>query len=297
MCAETTPSRRSISLPDGAVSYLEWSAPAGARTLIFLHANGFHGGVYRQLLEPLAGEVRILALDLRGHGGTTLPADPTTLESWLVYRDDVVAFLDAMETGPVWMAGHSLGGVVSALLAVYAPDRVRGLVLADPVFLPRWILAMIDVLGLVGQGWRVGPAGPARRRRDGWPNRAAARAHYDGRGMFRGWPEGWLDDYLVEGLRDRDDGTVGLACSSSWESRSFALVPRDTWRFVRGILCPTTIVHGEDSDTFRQASARLAPKRIPGVRMVPVPGASHFVPMEHPEIVRAEIQRMIKLSL
>jgi len=265
--------------------------------LLFLHANGFHGGVYRRLLGPLAGDVRILTPDLRGHGETTLPADPATLNNWRVYRDDVAAFLDALEIGPVWMAGHSLGAVVSTLLAVHAPDRVRGLVLADPVFLPRWVLAMIDVLSLFGQGWRVGPAGPARRRRDGWPDRAAARAHYDGRGMFRGWPEGWLDDYLADGLRDRDDGTVGLACLPAWESRSFAIAPRDTWRFVREIRCPTTIVYGEASDTFRRASARLAPKRIPRVRMVPVHGASHFVPMEHPEIVCAEIQRMIKLSL
>ena len=275
------------------MSWLEWPAPAGAPTLVFLHANGFHGGVYRQLLGPLAGEVRILAPDLRGHGRTALPADPAALTGWGTYRDDVLALLDAREPGPVWMAGHSLGGVVSTLLAVEAPERVRGLVLVDPVFLPRWVIGLARALDVVDLGWRLGPGPAALRRRDGWPERAAARVHYHGRGMFRGWPEGWLDDYLEGGLTDRDDGTVGLACTPPWESRSFATVPRDVWRIVQEIRCPTTLVYGTRSDTFRRASARLAPRRIPGVRMVPVADATHFVPMERPEVVREEIVRML----
>ncbi len=278
---------------EGPLSCLEWPAPAGAPTVLFLHANGFHARVYRRLLEPLAGVVRILAPDLRGHGRTTLPAAPGLLHGWGVYRDDVLGFLDAMALDRVWMAGHSLGAVVSALLAVREPDRVRGLTLVDPVFLPRWVINVVRVLDPFDLGWRLGPGPAAKRRRDGWPDRDAARDHYRGRGMFGTWPDGWLDDYLEDGLAPADDGGVRLACAPAWESRTFATVPREVWEMVRGIRCPTTIVYGGDSDTFRRASARLAPRRIPGVRMVPVPGASHFVSMEAPEVVRDEIRRML----
>ena len=225
MCADQAPARRSISLPAGVVSSLEWSAPPDVPILVFLHANGFHGGVYRRLLGPLAGDVRILAPDLRGHGRTTLPANPAELGSWQVYVDDVEQVLDVLGTGPVWLAGHSLGGVVAALLAACSRNRVRGLVLADPVFLPLWVLNLIRLLNLVGQGWRVGPAGPALRRRDGWDDSAAVLAHYQGRGMFKGWPEGWLDDYIADGLVERSDGTVGLSCRPDWEAHTFSSVP------------------------------------------------------------------------
>ncbi len=289
--------RRWRDLPrlGGRVSYLEADAPEGAPTLIFLHANGFHAGVYRRLLEPLVGAARILAPDLRGHGRTDLPAEPSVLESWTLYRDDVLAFLDAMEIDRPWMVGHSLGGVTATLSSVLAPGRVAGMVLVDPVFLPRWIINTVRLLDPFDLGWRLGPGPAALRRRDGWDDPAAARAHYHGRGMFRTWPEGWLDDYLADGLRPLGDGRVGLACTPAWESRTFATVPRDVWTMIRGIRCPTTIVYGTESDTFRRASARLAPRRIAGARMVPVDGASHFVPMERPDVVQEEIRRMLSL--
>ena len=293
MSADRTPARRSLSLSAGVVSYLEWPAPVDAPVLVFLHANGFHGGVYRRLLGPLAGEVRILAPDLRGHGRTTLPASPAELESWQVYVDDVEQVLDVLGAGHVWLAGHSLGGVAAALLAARSGDRVHGLVLVEPVFLPLWVLNLIRLLDLVGQGWRVGPAGPALRRRDGWDAPAAARAHYQGRGMFKGWPEGWLEDYLADGLVERSDGTVGLSCRPGWEARTFSSVPRDIWRRLREIRCPTTIIYGTDSDTFRPASASRAATVLPDLRMVPVEGATHFIPMERPEVVRDEIRRMV----
>jgi pimeloyl-ACP methyl ester carboxylesterase len=287
--------RRHLPQLGGRISYLECDAPEDAPVLVFLHANGFHAGVYRRLLEPLAGTARILAPDLRGHGRTELPVDPAALTSWTTYRDDLLAFLDAMEIERPWVAGHSLGGVTAALLSVHAPERVQGMVLIDPVFLPRWIINVVRLLDPFDLGWRLGPGPAALRRRDGWPDSAAARAHYHGRGMFGAWPEGWLDDYLADGLVEREGGSVGLACKPTWESRTFASVPRDVWTMIRGIRCPTTIVYGEESDTFRPASARLAPRRIPGARMVPVPGASHFVPMERPDIVQEEIRRTLSL--
>ena len=158
---------------------------------------------------------------------------------------------------------------------------------------PRWILAALGALELFGQGWRVGPARLARRRRDGWADRAVARAHCHDREMFRAWPEGWLDDFLDGGLRERNDGSVGLACAPAWETRTFTTVPRDIWRVVSRLRCPTTIVYGGNSNAFRRDSAHLASQRIPGAQMVPVEGASHFVPMERPEVVQGEIRKLL----
>ena len=37
----------------------------------------------------------------------------------------------------------------------------------------------------------------------------------------------------------------------------------------------------------------MSKRRIPDVRMVPVEGASHFVPMERPDVVQEEIRKML----
>jgi pimeloyl-ACP methyl ester carboxylesterase len=46
--------------------YLEW--PSDSPPLLIIHGNGHSGGVFAPLAERLAGEFRVFALDLRGHG-------------------------------------------------------------------------------------------------------------------------------------------------------------------------------------------------------------------------------------
>jgi pimeloyl-ACP methyl ester carboxylesterase len=78
----------------------------------------------------LAAERDLVRVDLRGHGGS-----PTRgrigLELW---RDDLLALLDAEGARRALLVGHSLGAQVALATAAAAPARVAGLVLIDPVF-------------------------------------------------------------------------------------------------------------------------------------------------------------------
>jgi len=89
----TLPQRKQVAFEDGAFSYLEWEAEAGAPALHFAHATGFNAETYRTLLQPLAGRFHIYAADLRGHGFTTLPADPAAFKGWQSYGEDLARFL------------------------------------------------------------------------------------------------------------------------------------------------------------------------------------------------------------
>src|SRR4051794_6447386 len=72
---ESEPRERMIPLPTrgGAMAALEIGPSERPVDIVFSHANGFNGRTYRTVLQPLAGTLRILALDLRGHGASTLP--------------------------------------------------------------------------------------------------------------------------------------------------------------------------------------------------------------------------------
>jgi len=261
--------------------------------LHFAHATGFHAATYRRLLGPLADRVKILAHDLRGHGRSPAGMAPEALRSWDRYRDDLIRLIEEVCGAPVFLAGHSLGGVISLAAAAHRPELARGLVLLDPVIFPRWFNILIVTMKALGQGHRVPISRRAAGRRPVWPSLAAMQEAYARKRIFRTWDPAWIADYLAEGTSPTPDGQVALTCTPEWEARSFALTEHRSWRRLPLVRCPITLIHGGQSDTFLPAAAREFARHKPQARMVRVAEATHFVPMEFPELVRAEMVRMI----
>lgn len=268
----------------GRLSVLDLGDPARPPDLIFVHANGFNAGTCRFLLEPLAKERRILAPDLRGHGRTTLPADPRGRRDWHDFRDDLIALIDAVDGPPLVLAGHSMGGVSALLAAERRQDRVRSVVMLEPVILPRpaSLMMSLPVLGLAAR--RIPLVKGALRRRRRFDSREAAVAAYRGRGAFRGWPEQALEDYVAEGFRDTADG-VELICTPEWEAANYAAQGHDPWPVLRRMKRPVRILKGG-----RNSTCSLEDGRIPGVAVETVPGGTHFLPMLAPDAARAALK-------
>lgn len=71
--------------------------------------------------------------DFRGHGLSDWPGS----YGFEAFRDDLSAFIGALELGPVDVVGHSMGGAAAVLLAEQHPGLVRRLVIEDaPPLLP-----------------------------------------------------------------------------------------------------------------------------------------------------------------
>ncbi|QNS02413.1 alpha/beta fold hydrolase [Streptomyces xanthii] len=110
------------------------SGPDTGPPLLLLHALGEDSRDWAGVAPALARTHRVHALDLRGHGRTEWPGT----YSVEAMRDDVLGHLDALGLDRVDVVGHSMGGVVAALLAMHRPARVRRLVLEDvPLLRPR----------------------------------------------------------------------------------------------------------------------------------------------------------------
>jgi len=286
--------RKTLTLPEGNVSYLDW--PAEARFLHFSHATGFNGETYRGLLAPLHGEAHIAAADFRGHGFTTLPHAPGPQASWFTFGHDLPHILDGIQKGPVILAGHSMGAITSMMMAVAHPERVRGLVLAEPVLIPRFMrqtMRLRQIFGGKASG-NVNLSLLAAKRRSVFPSFEAALAGYRGRGAFKTWPDETIADYLRGGLLPTGNGTeVRLACDPKWESSIFQHGPAGIARIAKRVHCPLTVLYGSDGTTSESEVQRVA--RLHGnARIIKVPGTTHFLPMERPDIVQDEIRRMLK---
>jgi len=281
----TVPVRKTLPLPEGEVSCLLWEG-AGP-FLHFAHATGFNAETYRGLLTPLAGRLRIAAVDQRGHGFTALPATLDLPKGWTIYRDDLLRLLALLDERPAILAGHSMGGTVSLMAAALRPERVRGLVLVEPVMVPL----AAKILRYFAANGEPNIADRAEQRRDTFPSFEAALAAYTGRGAFKSWQTDTLGDYLRGGLiDDPDTQAVRLACKPSWEAATFRAAPFGKARLARRVSCPITVLHGTIASTCRDSEADVF--RRAGARVVKIDGASHFLPMEHPDLVRDEIARM-----
>jgi 3-oxoadipate enol-lactonase len=111
----------------GRLVVWETPGPPEAPTLVLLHgvtldaATNWSGAV-----ATLAQHFRVLALDLRGHGGGPPARVPYRLEDC---ADDVAAVLQSLDTGPVIVAGYSMGGMVAQAFWRRHPEVTAGLVL------------------------------------------------------------------------------------------------------------------------------------------------------------------------
>lgn len=280
------PRSRQVALParGGAMHLLDFGPPERHVDVVFSHANGFNARTYRSILAPLARELRILAVDMRGHGASTLPTPIGAWEGWQGYRDDLLAFLAAESSRPVVLAGHSMGGTTSLLAAAAQPDHVRALALFDPV-----VFDGADVSDAPGENPL---ADGAERRRAVFPDKAAALAAYTGRGAFRNWRAEQLADYVDAGFRETGGGEVTLACAPAWEASNFRIHRYDPWAAFRAVRCPVRMLRAETASTARIEGHLDDLGANPRLTHEVVPGTSHFLPMERPDLVREILQAL-----
>ena len=283
--------RKTIALESaagsGEMAGVEFGPADRPYDVIFLHANGFNAMTYRSILAPLGAEMRILAVDQRGHGRSRLIADPQGRTGWGPFQDDLLALLEALDGPPVVLAGHSMGGCASLLTAGVAPDKIKRMALFDPVIMAKTRSASDIPSGENGllQG--------ALRRRAVFDSKDAVVSAYAGRGAFRTWSTQMLADYVEDGFRPKADGTVELSCSPLWEAANFAAHDHDPWRGLETFPRPIHIWRAETGSTARIDGDMPTLAARDNIRIKTVPGTSHFLPMERPDLVQAGLREAV----
>jgi pimeloyl-ACP methyl ester carboxylesterase len=282
------PRVRRLRLPgrSGEVAALEFGPQHRPIDIVFSHANSFNARAYRTILAPLGDALRVLAIDLRGHGRTTLPTVAEGRMGWADMREDLNVLLESLDLKGVVLSGHSLGGATSLMAAAEAPARVRSLVLFEPVILKPELIAQA-MKGELVQGRMV--EGAARRRAV-FADRETAFKAYHGRSGFKSWSDDMLSDYLADGLLERADGEVELACTPDWEACSYRAQANDVWGAICRSACPVRVFRAEQHSTCsldEAAAEAIDPARI---RVTTIPGTTHFLPMERPELVQEALR-------
>jgi len=100
------------------------------RTVVLIHGNVSSSLIWQEVMLDLPHDLRVIAIDLRGFGGTEhTPVDAT--RGVRDFTDDIAATLDALEIPSTHLVGWSLGGGVVLQYALEHP--VQSLTLLSPV--------------------------------------------------------------------------------------------------------------------------------------------------------------------
>lgn len=231
---------------DGVEIYYE--AHGNGPAVLLSHGYGATCRMWDAQVAAFADRYRIITWDMRGHGKSGDPADPT-LYSQALTVGDMAAVLDSCGVETAVIGGLSLGGVMSLGFHIAHPARVRALLLCD-----------------TGPGFRNPDA------RAAWNERALARA--------RELEENGLD--ASRGGGETRLGTHRSARGLAGAARGMLTQFDDSLiRSLPTIRVPTLVLVGSQDTNFLGAADYMTAK-IAGARKVVIDGAGHASNLDQP---------------
>ncbi len=236
--------------------------------------HGFTGNSRNWALTVpvLTRQFRTISVDLRGHGHSGKPVrrEDYTLEA---IADDVYALLQHLGVRECYLAGHSMGGMVSQHIVLNHPELVRALVLVDTAAeIPAGLvnkerLAERERLIEVAQNQGMEAVFEEQLRVNPLAEQIQANPEF-----LRTWRE----QFLLTSREAYIYGAHGMASRKSLLGE------------LHRISVPTLVVCGEDDEPFLEASRKMHTE-ISGSRLEIIAGAGHSPQIETPATFNAVI--------
>jgi len=248
-------------------------------TILFLHANSYSAKLYRPFLEPFRDDYEILSPDLPGHGDSRWSG---RIQNWNDLADYYIEMIDKNPPqSPLVGMGHSIGGVLTLIMAIKRPQWFSKIILLDPVMLPRRILWVIRVLRIFSLTHLVPLAKTSKRRKQHFPSLEAALEHYSNKAVFAQWQPEFRQAYVDTCIHATESGQYQLSCAPELESSIYQSIPLQVWSLPKKLTIPSLFIIGENSDTVNQHGL-LRLKRLGGNHVVKSIDGGHLFPFEKP---------------
>jgi len=242
--------------------------------LVLLHGAGpgvsgwsnFHGN-----LGALAGQFRVLVVDLPGFGGSGKPDFDRPFPQ--VAADAVARLLDGLGIARAHLLGNSMGAFVAVELALARPELVDRLVLMGFGGVAPNVLAPLPSEG--GRRAREFTSAPSRPALLAWL--AAMVERHD-----------VLTDELVE-ERWRNATAPGAVEQLAAVRASMAGGDVPRWALIGRVRRPVLLLWGRDDRMVPWEHALLPLRQLPDVELRVLSGCGHWVQVER----KAEFERLV----
>ncbi len=290
------PCERRTTVRGIELASFEWG-PRDAQTVLMVHATGFHARCWDATVGALGEGYRVIAVDQRGHGRS----DKTGPFNWQEFGADMTEFVDAFDLRDAIGVGHSMGGHTVVQAAARRPKRFERLVLVDPVIMePGAYDGWAD-----DRPFSNAQEHPVARRRADFDSWEDMFERFRDRHPFKLWRVDVLQDYCRHGILPKPNGGgYTLACPPVVESSIYmGSGGTDIYDSVRTLPHPVLVVRARRRE-IRQGEMDFSQsptwEGLAGAfrhgRDVYRPELTHFIPMQHPELVAAAIATPESLS-
>ncbi|GAC1583096.1 MAG: hypothetical protein NVS3B18_16350 [Candidatus Dormibacteria bacterium] len=209
---------------------VEWSGTGP--TVLGIHGSAQSAYSLTALGERLAGKLRFIGVDLRGHGYSDKPPIGYEVAD---HVEDLRELIRALRLHRPLVLGHSLGGAVAAFLA--ATEDLSGLILLDGVVGDQAFVA--NAAAQV-----VGPFGAELEQRFGGFEEYLQHWHRTSSSRYGDLEERWITRCARYTLAPLPDGSLRMRALRRALEDEWASVGRcDALAALRRVRCPVLIVH------------------------------------------------------
>lgn len=241
--------------------------------LVLLHGYPLDRRMWRNQLDALSSDFRVIASDLRGFGQSPRAAKSFSLGD---LADDVYALMGSLGLSKVVLCGLSMGGYIAGAFAARYPAALAGLILvdtkaeadtADGKAARDKMIALVREKGSTAVAEQMMPKmlAPATLKE----NESLVK---ELRAMMEACPVTTLE-YAQSAMRERPDYTADFA----------------------RLGVPTLVIVGEQDAMISSDIAKRTAASIPGATLHMVPGAGHLAPMENPADVNGAIRTFMSV--
>jgi 3-oxoadipate enol-lactonase len=242
---------------------------ASAPRAVLVHSLAMDRTFWQPLVELLPN-ASVLTYDCRGHGATDKPAGSYTIE---LFAHDLADILDHVGWQSALVAGASMGGCVSIAFAAAYPARTTALGLFDTT------------------AW-YGPEAPKQ-----WAERADQAVEKGLSSLVGFQTTRWFGDAFRASHPDVVKQSVDVFLRNdvkAYAETCRMLGAADKRAALAALRMPTAVVVGEEDYATPVAMAEALHHGIAGSTLTILKGARHLTPLEQPERIAAELERLLQ---
>ena len=235
----------------------EVSGKEGAPWLVLSHSLACTVRMWDPQVAAFQSRFRILNYDMRGHGATSAPQGPYSLD---MLADDVLGLMKQLKIEQPAYCGLSIGGMIGQTLALKAPGSFTKMVLADTT--------------------HTQPPEALKQ----WEDRIAIARSKGMAGLVDGTMERWFTEPYrkknsPEFQKIRD--LVLKTPVAGFVGCGQAIMKLNTTARLKDIKLPVLAITGEQDGAA--PGTKYIGEHVPGAKFVNIPQAAHIANIEQPE--------------
>lgn len=224
--------------------------------LTMSHSLASNLTMWDEQAKLLSKRFKVLRYDTRGHGGSSAPPGPYTLDQ---LAEDARGLFDALGVKETHWVGLSMGGMIGETFALKNPGFFKSLVLADTT---------------------------ARRPPNAeqmWGERIKIAQEQGMQALVESTLARWFTDAYRQSRKDvmeRIGSHIRSTPVNGFVGCSQAIAKVDVLDRLKEIKCPTLVIVGEQDHGTPPEMARAIHENLPGSKLVIIPSAAHFSNVE-----------------